>query len=167
MTQRRNIKPEIRSLDEADETRDFPRGRSDVARFSHRSVSRSTPGPAWTWSLDVGAAMGLEWCPPPDLGYVIGGAIAGRQQDGTDLHYGAGDAFALEPGHDVWVVGDETYTSIDVVRAAPLGPSVVADVLGRIGSTPLVLLKRVVSPGMARVMVKVEGVNPRDSGRAL
>jgi len=167
MTQRRNVKPEIRPLDEADETREFPRGRSNVARFSHGSVSRSTLEPGWVWSRDIGAALGLEWCPAPHFGYVIGGAMAGRHQDGTEFHYGAGDAFVLEPGHDVWVVGDETYTSIDVVRAAPLGPSVVADVLGSIGGTPLVELKRVVSPGMARVMVKVEGVNPRDSGRAL
>jgi hypothetical protein len=28
---------------------------------------------------------------------VISGAMAGRQQDGTEFGYGAGDAFALEP----------------------------------------------------------------------
>jgi cysteine synthase A len=150
-------------MDDADETREFPRGRSDVARFEQGSVGRSTLEPGWVWSRDVGASMGLEWCPAPHFGYVISGAMAGRQQDGTEFHYGAGDAFALEPGHDVWVEGGETYVSIDVARTAPLGPSAAADVLGSIGRTPLVQLQRLVSSRMARVFVKVEGVNPTGS----
>ena len=91
------------------------------------------------------------------------GAMAGRQRDGTTFTYGTGDAFALEPGHDVWVEGEETYVSIDVARTAPLGPQAVPNVLGSIGGTPLVELHRIVSPGMARVLVKVEGANPTGS----
>ena len=37
------------------------------------------------------------------------------------------------------------------------------DVLESIGSTPLVELRRIVGPGMARVLVKVEGANPTGS----
>ena len=38
-----------------------------------------------------------------------------------------------------------------------------ANVLEAIGNTPLVELKRVVPPGCARILVKVEGVNPTGS----
>ena len=155
---------EIRAMDEPDEIRDFPGGRSAVARFGRGSVSRSTLEPGWLWSRDVGAALGLAWCPTPHFGYVISGRMAGRQRaSGAAFAYGAGDAFALEPGHDVWVEGNETYISIDVTQAGRLGPPVAADVLGTIGSTPLVELRRVVSPGMARVLVKLEGSNPTGS----
>ena len=163
MTHGRGARFEIRSLDDAHETRDFPRGRSAIARFGHGTIGRATLQPGWVWSRDVGAAMGLEWCPAPHFGYVISGAMAGRQPDGTEFSYGAGDAFALEPGHDVWVEGDETYVSIDVARNAPIGPEAVPDVLGSIGGTPLVELHRIVSPGTARVLVKVEGANPTGS----
>ncbi len=154
---------EIRSMEEADEARDFPRGRSTVARFRTGALSRTTLEPGWVWSRDVGAGMGLQWCPAPHFGYVISGRMAGRQPDGAEFEYAAGDAFVLGPGHDVWVVGDQTYVSIDVARTAPLGPAATAGVLGSIGGTPLVQLRHVVSPGMARVFVKVEGANPTGS----
>ena len=163
MTHGRDTRLQVQRLDDARETRTFARGRSEVARFSDGSVSRSTLQPGWVWSRDVGTSLGLEWCPAPHFGYVIAGAMAGRHRDGTTFSYGAGDAFALEPGHDVWVEGDETYVSIDVARSAPLGPRAVPDVLGSIGGTPLVQLRRVVSPGIARVFVKVEGANPTGS----
>jgi len=163
MTHGRDPRLQVRHLDDAPATRTSARGRSDVARFSGGTVSRSTLQPGWVWSHDVGASLGLEWCPAPHFGYVISGTMAGRQQDGTTFRYGTGDAFALEPGHDVWVEGDETYISIDVARTAPLSPKAVPDALGSIGGTPLVQLRRVVAPGMARVFVKVEGTNPTGS----
>ena len=151
---------EIRSMAEPDEAHDFALGRSALARFRKGTVGRSTLEPGWIWSRDVGAALGLEWCPAPHFGYVISGRMAGRQEDGREFRYGAGDAFALEPGHDVWVEGDQTYVSIDVTRIPQRAPLAVQDVLDTIGRTPLVQLRRLVTPGMARVLVKVEGGKP-------
>lgn len=148
---------------EPDEARDFPLGVSVVARFREGTVSRSTLEPGWIWSRDIGASLGLDWCPTPHFGYVIRGRMAGRQEDGREFQYGAGDAFALEPGHDVWVEGDETYVSIDVARFARRSPPVSSNVLDGIGNTPLVQLRRVVTTGMARILVKVEGANPTGS----
>jgi len=150
-------------MDDPHEVRDFPRGRSAVARFGRGTVSRSTLEPGWVWSRDVGAQLGLAWCPTPHFGYVVSGRMAGRQEDGREFQYGAGDAFALEPGHDVWVEGDETYVSIDVSQLARRFPPLASDVLGAIGGTPLVELRRLVTPGMARVLVKLEGSNPTGS----
>ena len=114
--------PDIRitSLSAPDETRPVPGGRIDVARFPSGTVSRSTLEPGWRWSEHVGAAQGLQWCPVPHLGYVIAGAMIVRTPDGVERRYGAGDAFAFEPGHDVWVDGAETYVSTDVAPAKAL-----------------------------------------------
>src|SRR3990170_4732413 len=114
MKRSREVQVEIRSMDDPHEVRDFPRGRSAVARFGRGTVSRSTLEPGWVWSRDVGAQLGLAWCPTPHFGYVVSGRMAGRQRDGREFQYGAGDAFALEPGHDGWGEGNETYVSIDV-----------------------------------------------------
>jgi cysteine synthase A len=164
MARRRDSEVETRSLEDPDEVREFPRGRAAVARFRRGTVSRSTLEPGWVWSRDVGAALGLAWCPTPHFGYVVSGRIAGRQQHGGgEFAYGAGDAFALQAGHDVWVEGDETYVSIDVSQMPQRSAPLAADVLGAIGGTPMVELHRLVSPGMARVLVKLEGSNPTGS----
>ncbi len=150
-------------MDQPDEVREFPMGRSAVARFRRGTISRSTLEPGWRWSRDVGASIGLEWCPTPHFGYVVSGRLAGLQQDGREFQYGAGDAFALDPGHDVWVEGDEAYVSIDVAQPSRRSPPTAADVVGAIGGTPMVQLRRLVSPEMARVFVKLEGANPTGS----
>jgi cysteine synthase A len=57
----------------------------------------------------------------------------------------------------------DTHVSIDVSQLPRRFPPVAADVLGAIGGTPLVELRRLVTPGMARVFVKLEGSNPTGS----
>ena len=151
-----------RSMAQPDEVREFPSGRSAVARFGRGTVTRSTLEPGWVWSRDIGAAQGLQWCEVPHFGYVLGGRMAGRRRDGREFRYGAGDAFALEPGHDVWVEGAEPYVSIDVAQPA-CRSTAAADVVATIGGTPLVRLRRVVRPGMGPVFVKLEGANPTGS----
>ena len=150
-------------MDRPDVAREFPGGRTAIARFRGGTVGRSTLEPGWVWSRDVGTGLGLEWCPTPHFGYVVSGRMAGRTSAGEEFAYGAGDAFALESGHDVWVVGDETYVSIDVAKVSPRFAPPAADVLDSIGDTPLVQLRRVVMPGMGRVFVKLEGANPTGS----
>ncbi len=153
----------VRSMEQPDELREFPRGQSAIARLPRGTLSRSTLEPGWIWSRDVGEPLGLDWCPFPHTGYVVSGQMAGRQRGGAEFHYGAGDAFVLDPGHDVWVEGDERYVSIDVATAPRRSPPAAAAVVDTIGGTPMVQLQRLVRPGMARVFVKLEGANPTGS----
>ena len=37
---------------------------------------------------------------------IVEGIITCRHNDGSEITYSAGDAYAIEPGHDAWVVGD-------------------------------------------------------------
>ena len=46
-------------------------------------------------------------CQARHLGVVMKGTVAARHDDGTEMTYSEGDAYAIAPGHDGWVVGDE------------------------------------------------------------
>jgi mannose-6-phosphate isomerase-like protein (cupin superfamily) len=48
---------------------------------------------------------------------VVSGAAAVWMQDGIELVMKAGDFFAIPPGHDSWVVGDELYVSLHLLGA--------------------------------------------------
>jgi len=145
------------------ERRSTTHGRAEIADFHAGTVTRSTLQPGWRWSEHVGRAKGLTLCPMPHLGYVVAGRMVVVMGDGTEHRYGAGDAFAVDPPHDAYVEGDQPYIAIDVApsrtRTRPATPTV----LGSIGNTPLIELRRVVPAGHARVVVKVEGTNPTGS----
>ena len=44
--------------------------------------------------------------------------ISGRMKvvadDGSEMEIGLGDAYAIPPGHDAWIVGDEPATGIEL-----------------------------------------------------
>lgn len=83
--------------------------------------------------------------------------------DRTEHRYGVGDAIAVDPPHDAYVEGDGPYVGIDVAPSLGRIPPASPSVLGSIGGTPLIELRRVVPTGHARVVVKVEGTNPTGS----
>ena len=70
----------------------------------------------WRWSEHVGGD-GEELCQVEHLGYVVSGSAAVLMEDGTELVMKAGDFFAIPPGHDSWVVGDEPYVSLHLMGA--------------------------------------------------
>ena len=97
------------------EQQDFDRARVDSASFPAGRVTRSTLQPGWKWSASVGRARGLELCTAPHLGYVITGPMTVRAANGSEYHYGAGDAYTVSSDpHDAWVEGNATYVAIDV-----------------------------------------------------
>lgn len=145
------------------EHRSSSHGQGDSAVFPTGRITRSTLQPGWRWSEHVGRESGLTLCPAPHLGYVVAGRMVVVMADGTEHRYGAGDAIAVDPPHDAYVEGDEPYVGVDVAPA-PVGiPSRSTSVLGSIGNTPLVELRRIVPAGHARIVVKVEGTNPTGS----
>lgn len=43
--------------------------------------------------------------------------------DGTELTIGPGDAYEIPPGHDAWVIGDESWDSVEFTSAHAFGLS--------------------------------------------
>jgi quercetin dioxygenase-like cupin family protein len=107
---------EIVNLDKPSESRTFERGRFDLVQIAGTTVGRATYEPGWRWSEHVGTHPG-DRCQVAHLGVVLSGRAAVHMDDGTELILTPGDVFAIPPGHDSWVVGDEPYVSLHLAGA--------------------------------------------------
>jgi mannose-6-phosphate isomerase-like protein (cupin superfamily) len=98
---------EIKTLEKADERRDFPRGHLEAVHLSGLDFAVATFEPGWRWSESVAPIAGTESCQIHHNCYVAQGRMRIRMDDGAESEVGAGDVFVCSPGHDAWVVGDE------------------------------------------------------------
>jgi hypothetical protein len=105
---------EARSIDKPDERRDFPNGHLEVISLPGFTIGRASFAPGWRWSESVQQIAGTDSCQFHHKGFLLAGHMHIRMNDGTEIDLGPGDAFVAEPGHDAWVVGDETVVAIDV-----------------------------------------------------
>ena len=107
---------ERKSLAAPDEVRTFTegKGQAEIVAVGGVQIGRGTFQPGWRWSEHVKPIAGTESCQAIHTGYVIGGRMAVRMDDGTEVEYGHGDAFYMPAGHDAWIIGDEPCVMIDV-----------------------------------------------------
>jgi quercetin dioxygenase-like cupin family protein len=108
---------EIKRFDSADEERTFDRGGFQLLQVGGMTLGRATYEPGWKWSEHVGSVTGESLCQVEHIGIVLAGRAAVAMADGTQMELHAGDVFAIPPGHDSWVVGDEAYTSLHLLGA--------------------------------------------------
>lgn len=111
----RAIDLELLNLTDPTEVRTFEKGRFEVYRVGESTIGRATYEPGWRWSEHVGANAGEAWCAVAHIGLVISGAAAVLMDDGREVVMREGDLFAIPPGHDSWVVGDEPYVSLHII----------------------------------------------------
>jgi hypothetical protein len=102
-----------KSLSTPDETRTFPNGKLEIFDLDDVVVGRTTFQPGWRWSKDVKDIAGTPSCQYHHLGFVISGTLHVEMDDGLTLVIGPDSAYEIPPGHDAWVVGDETWVTID------------------------------------------------------
>jgi quercetin dioxygenase-like cupin family protein len=107
---------EVINLDKPTDVRSFERGRFDLIQIAGTTVGRATYEPGWRWSEHVGTGPD-DRCQVAHLGVVLSGRAAVHMDDGTELTLSPGDVFAIPPGHDSWVVGDEPYVSLHLAGA--------------------------------------------------
>ena len=109
---------EIRRFDAPDETRTFEKGTFEVVTIAGMTIGRARYEPGWRWSEHVGTITGTDLCDVEHLGMVVSGRAAVRMGDGNESVMEPGDLFAIPPGHDSWVVGDEPYVSLHFLGAS-------------------------------------------------
>jgi hypothetical protein len=101
-----------KSLDSPDRTQVFLDGSErTVVRVGPATIGRGTYRPGWCWSEHVRPLAGKDSA--AHIGYVLAGRMIVRTKAGTETEATAGDAFAVEPGHDAWVTGDEPCVALD------------------------------------------------------
>ncbi|HMC07296.1 MAG TPA: cupin domain-containing protein [Solirubrobacterales bacterium] len=105
---------EIKSFDSPDETRPFEgKGEAKVVQVAGQTIGRGTFEPGWRWSENVKPIAGTDSCEVSHLGYVLSGRMTVEMDDGSTADVGPGDVFAIPPGHDAEVVGDEPCEMVD------------------------------------------------------
>ena len=81
--------------------------RVETVNIAGQKIMKLVVQPGWVWSKDIQPVVGTQSCEAKHLGVIVEGTITCRHDDGTEATYSAGDAYAIEPGHDAWVVGDK------------------------------------------------------------
>ena len=115
---------EKRNIESPDETRPFrAHGHADVITIGDFTLGRATFEPGWKWSQDVKPVAGTDSCQVRHTGICVSGTMTVRANDGTEMTYGPGDVFVIEPGHDAWVDGSEPCVLLDTGIAPYAKPS--------------------------------------------
>ena len=66
----------------------------------------------WKWSLHAGPQTGKS--SGNHIGYILSGRMIIRDTAGIEREIGPGQAFEAGPGHDAWVIGNESCTALDI-----------------------------------------------------
>ena len=104
---------ESRNLDAPDETRTPNKTVLQIVKLGGTSVARATFEPGWKWSECIKPIAGTDSCQVHHLGVLMAGRIHVVHDDGSEADISAGEVYEIQPGHDAWVVGDETAVGVE------------------------------------------------------
>ena len=104
---------QTKSLDSPDETRSFEKGKLQIANIDEVTAGRVTLEPGWQWSECVKPLAETDSCEVQHTGYVVAGRMKVVMDDGSEKEIGSGDMYVIRPGHDAWILGDETFVGVD------------------------------------------------------
>jgi hypothetical protein len=96
------------------ETREFPKGKIELITLAGVTFGRATFEPGWRWSMHVKPIAGTNSCQAAHLGVQLSGTMHIKMDDGTERDIGPGQVVNIPPGHDGWVVGNESVVFIDI-----------------------------------------------------
>lgn len=100
-----------------DEIRTPEKTKVEIVRLEGYTIGRFTMEPGWRWSDCIKPIVKTEKCQLSHIGYVVSGRITTVMQDGTKKTISAGESYAIPPGHDAWVEGNESFVGIEVLSA--------------------------------------------------
>lgn len=100
---------EVQSFEGSENKTSLPDGLGETAvlEFGDTKVTALHVKPGWRWSEHIKPLVGTDSCQVRHLGVITHGRVTAVHDDGTQVTYGAGDAYSIMPGHDAWVEGDE------------------------------------------------------------
>jgi Cupin domain len=104
---------EVKNVSAPEEVRAFEGGRLEIVWVGGTTVVRATFEPGFRWSSVLRSRVGTDTCQLCHMGYVVSGQMCFASDDDGEVVLSPGDVFAVRPGHDTWVVGDEPAVIID------------------------------------------------------
>jgi len=104
-----------KTIESPDEVRSFPNGSGSmrVLGLGEQTLGYVQFRPGWRWSNDMTPAAGTTSCQVDHHLYFVAGRMVVKMDDGTQLELGPGEAAHIPPGHDAWIVGDDTCVALD------------------------------------------------------
>jgi hypothetical protein len=99
---------EVGDFSAPDETRAPDKTKVDIVRMGGTSAARMALEPGWRWSDCIKPVAGTDSCQVHHMGVLLSGTLHIEHNDGSAQDIKAGQAYVIEPGHDAWVVGDES-----------------------------------------------------------
>ena len=85
----------------------------DVVKAGAGRVKRMIYPPGFNWTQHMKPIVGTDLCQHAHVGFLAQGQIHIRYADGCTLEFVAPQAITIEPGHDGWVVGNESAVVIE------------------------------------------------------
>lgn len=115
---------ELKNMSKSAEVKKFDHTKIELVNIAGNTIGRFSLQKGWKWSTDIKPIVKTEWCEAPHIQYIISGKYHVKMKDGAEFDIGPGDAVSVPPGHDAWVIGDETLVGIEFVgaRIATEGP---------------------------------------------
>ncbi|MEG1121945.1 MAG: cupin domain-containing protein [Citrobacter sp.] len=106
-------KADVKSFDIPDEVREFANGRLELLNIGGAIVGRAVLEPGWRWATSIQSIAGTKSCEAPHFQYHVAGVLRIKMDDGSEFDCRPGDLSRIPPGHDAWVVGDESVIIVD------------------------------------------------------
>ena len=110
-------KLQTKSHSSPDEVRTPPKTRVEIVHLEGFTIGRFNFEPGWRWSECVKPVVKTELCQLSHVGYAVAGQLTIRLKDGTQKTIGAGESYAIPPGHEAWVEGKQPFVGIEVLSA--------------------------------------------------
>ena len=85
----------------------------EVGKAGNARVKRMVYPAGFRWSKDMKPVVGTELCMHAHVGFLVHGEIHIEYPDGCVIEHKAPQIFAIEPGHDGWVVGKEPVVMVE------------------------------------------------------
>ena len=108
---------EAKSFASPDEVRTPSKTRVEVNHIQGFTLGRFHLDPGWRWSECIKPVAKTDTCQISHVGCAISGRLTVQLQDGTKKTISAGECYAIPPGHEAWVEGNEKFVAIEVLSA--------------------------------------------------
>ncbi len=103
-----------KSTNSLDEIRTFNKGKVEITIFKNVSaIGRDTFEPSWSWDKCIKPRGKTNRCEAPHTQYIISGHIKIGMDNEIEEEFGPGDTAVIPPGHNAWVIWDESVIAVD------------------------------------------------------